>query len=143
LNTIRRNLVFILISLVFIGFRIFFNDPWNASIPTNDTESYTLMADKPFFFSEFQTGYRPITMPLLFKAFVPAGGYDVSIRSEPSIGKIPELLVLPGFSGVAFVQSALSLFCSLFLSFVLYKKNPKFLVTNRCRIICLDILLYA
>jgi hypothetical protein len=122
LNTIRRNLVFILISIIFIGFRTFFNDPWNASIPTNDTESYTSMAYMPFFSSEFQTGSRPITMPLLFKAFAPTDGYDVSIRSEPSIGKIPELIVLPGFSGVAFVQSALSLFCWLILSFVLYKK---------------------
>jgi hypothetical protein len=61
-------------------------------------------------------------VPLLYKIFTPPGGYDTSIRSEPSIGKLPGLRELPGFSNIAFAQSIISVLCWMALAISLYMK---------------------
>jgi len=118
-----HNHIFILIILAaFLGVRIFMSDPWTSAVATNDTDSYVTTAKAPLFSAGFFSGARPITVPLLYKIFTPTGGYDTSIRSEPSIGKMPGLRSLPGFSQVALVQSILSVLCWLALAISLYKK---------------------
>jgi hypothetical protein len=98
------------------------SDPWTSAVATNDTDSYVVTANAPLFSAGFFSGARPITVPLLYKIFTPAGGYDTSIRSEPSIGKLPGLRALPGFSQVALVQSIISVLCWIALAISLYKK---------------------
>lgn len=118
--------IFILLTIVFLGLRIFASDPWTGAIATNDTDSYATTARAPLFSSEFISGYRPITLPLVYKLFAPSQGYDTSIRSEPSIRNSPGLLDLPGFSEIAFFQSAFSVVAWWVLAFALYRKikNP-------------------
>jgi hypothetical protein len=126
MRSIRRYFVFGLLTAIFLSLRIFFSDPWNASVATNDTASYVDTANLSIVSSAFYSGPRPITLPILFKIFTPPGGFDVSIRSEPSIGKTPGLLVLPGFNWVVFSQSVLSVLSWWLLALVLYRKihNP-------------------
>lgn len=123
---VSNNWFFIFLSILFIGLRIFASDPWTGAIATNDTDSYAATARAPLLSREFISGYRPITLPLVYKLFAPAQGYDTSIRSEPSIRKSPGLLDLPGFSGIAVFQSALSVIAWWVLAFALYRKgkNP-------------------
>jgi hypothetical protein len=113
-------------TLVFLGLRIFTSDPWTAAVATNDTDSYVSTANAPLFSTEFFSGARPITVPLLYKVFTPEGGYDTSVRSEPSLGKLPGLRELPGFSNIALVQSILSVICWICLALAVHKK-----LTNR------------
>ncbi len=118
-----RHHIFIIIALaIFLGFRIFASDPWTAAVATNDTDSYVSTAKAPVFSSGFFSGMRPITIPLLYKIFTPPGGYDTTVRSEPSIGKLPGLRELPGFSSIAFVQSIISVLCWMALAISLYRK---------------------
>jgi hypothetical protein len=98
------------------------SDPWTSAVATNDTDSYVTTANAPIFSTGFFCGARPITVPLLYKIFTPTGGYDTSIRSEPSIGKLPGLRTLPGFSQVALMQSIISVLCWISLAISLYKK---------------------
>ncbi len=122
MRNFRLHSFFIFASLLFLFFRIFTSDPWTASVLTNDTDSYVVTAELPILSSEFISGPRSITLPLLYKAFTPIPGYDTSIRSEPSIGKLPGLRDLPGFRNVAFVQSVLSVFSWWLLAFALYRR---------------------
>ncbi len=118
-----RHHIFIFLALaIFLGLRIFASDPWTAAISTNDTDSYVSTAKAPFFSTGFFSGMRPITIPFLYKIFTPPGGYDTSVRSEPSIGKLPGLRELPGFSSVALVQSIISVLCWMALAVSLYFK---------------------
>jgi hypothetical protein len=122
MRKLQKHLFFLLATLVFLGLRMFASDPWTGAIATNDTESYVVTASAPVFSTDFFSGARPITLPLLFKTFTPAQGFDTSIRSEPSIGKMPGLYLLPGFSQIAYVQSLASVLCWWALAFVLYLK---------------------
>lgn len=122
MHSFRQHYVFVFLTVVFLCLRVFFCDSWTASVATNDTDSYVVTANYSILSPEFFTGPRPITVPLLYKLFTPPGGFDASIRSEPSIGKTPGLLVFPGFSEVAFIQSALSIVCWWLLAFALYRK---------------------
>lgn len=118
-----RKHFFIIIAIgIFLGLRIFTSDPWTAAVATNDTDSYVVTARTPLFSAGFFSGPRPITVPLLYKILTPPGGYDTSIRSEPSIGKLPGLRDLPGFRNIALVQSILSVLCWAVLAYSLYRK---------------------
>ncbi len=118
----RHHLFIFIILGAFLGLRIFASDPWTLAVATNDTDSYVNTAKAPLFSAGFFSGMRPVTVPLLYKVFTPPGGYDTSIRSEPSIGKLPGLRELPGFSNIAFVQSIVSVLCWMALAISLYLK---------------------
>jgi hypothetical protein len=118
----RNHLFIVILIATFLGLRIFASDPWTGAVATNDTDSYVNTANAPLFSTGFFSGMRPITVPLLYKIFTPPGGYDTSIRSEPSIGKLPGLRELPGFSNIAFVQSIISVLCWMALAISLYMK---------------------
>ncbi|BCY16527.1 hypothetical protein hrd7_03760 [Leptolinea sp. HRD-7] len=118
----RNHLFIVILIATFLGLRIFASDPWTGAVATNDTDSYVNTANAPLFSTGFFSGMRPITVPLLYKIFTPPGGYDTSIRSEPSIGKLPGLRELPGFSNIAFAQSIISVLCWMALAISLYMK---------------------
>jgi hypothetical protein len=121
MHKLRQHSFFILATLIFLAIRIFASNPWTGAIATNDTETYVVTAQSPLFSTGFFSGNRPITLPLLFKLCAPPQGYDVSLRSEPSIGKTPGLLDLPGFRTIALIQSIISVICWWTLAFTLYR----------------------
>ncbi len=129
---IRDKRIFLLITIVYLVLRIFASDPWTGAIITNDTNSYVITSQEPLFSQQFFAGSRPITLPLLYKVFTPAEGYDTSLRSEPSIGIMPGLRLLPGFSQIAFVQSFISVFSWWLLAFVLYRRLKNGLLRYFC-----------
>lgn len=118
----RDHYLFIIITIIYLGLRVFASDPWTGATITNDTNSYVTTSKEMVFSKQFLSGDRPITLPLLYKLFTPPGGYDTSIRSEPSLGIIPGLQELPGFSQIAFVQSSISVFSWWVLALALYRR---------------------
>lgn len=119
---LRNHYLFIIITIIYLGLRIFASDPWTGATITNDTNSYVTTSKESVFSKQFLSGARPITLPLLYKIFTPPGGYDTSIRSEPSLGIIPGLQEHPGFSQIAFVQSSISVFSWWVLALALYRR---------------------
>lgn len=121
-NFLKSHWIFLLLSFVFLSARIFLNDPWNGAVLTNDTASYVETAASPINTEGFYSGPRSITVPLMYKVFAPPEGYNTTIRSEPSVGISPGLLVLPGFSCVAVFQSVFSIIGWWLLALSIYLK---------------------
>lgn len=128
MRIVKKHIFLMIVTILYLGLRIFASDPWAHATITNDTNSYVVTSEEPIFSQEFISGSRPITLPLLYKIFTPSEGYDTSLRSEPSLGIIPGLQILPGFSQIALVQSILSVVSWWFLAFALYRRiSNKFL----------------
>jgi hypothetical protein len=128
-------LLFILLALTAVLFRLFAYNHLTDSLGTQDTGSYIAASKIPFPSLQFFTSNRSASLPLLYKLLRPSSDYQLDLVSNPNItggDRFPGNQ--PGFEPVIAVQIGFSLVGWLVLAVVVFRhlKNPvvKFLTVG-------------
>ena len=118
---IIRLALIIVTTVIFVSMRMTNYGDLRLSIGAGDTSPYLGSSLNPVLSTQFFSGQRPPTVPLLYKILEPEEGYQTPIIIEPAIDlDYKDKVYQPGFDRIVIAQQLLSMFCWSLLAWVVF-----------------------